>query len=645
LYPVYNVAVITNDIYTKEDAEFFLRQGTLPAEHIRGVETGGCPHTAILEDASMNLEAIADLEERLPGLELIFVESSGDNLAAAFSPELVDVFIYVIDVAEGEKIPRKGGPGIIRSDLLVINKIDLAEAVGASLEVMVRDTRRMRDDRPFVLTNLKDGTGLPTILGWIEQHLTVAPEQRRLILNTHAPYSGHPHLHAHDETWPASLPLMLRLPESQPPARQADTIYFDCFSGISGDMALGCLLDLGLDLDALHAELTKLDLPPFHLTAERGMRGYLSGTQVTVHLPEQHAHRRLEEVRVIIAASRLAESVKAKSLHIFTLLAQAEGLVHGVPPEEVHFHEVGALDAIVDIVGVVAGLHLLRIEQVFASPVPLGSGWVEAAHGTLPIPAPAVLYLLAQAHAPTMADVTDAELVTPTGAALLAGLAIFHRPALQLQQIGYGLGSRHLAHPNAIRAWYGIRLEPQERSAPADCVLSSVFPARYRSDQSVSAAPMGSAPLRYTAEGQVAWDQMWTDFCVLALAGGPPHRGTLLEPISPAEVASDPDAYERVVAEIERGWRLVTGLPTMRSTTPGWVGLVCLDEAMAIWLLRAIVVENVSVRREGAILFLPAGPRFRLEEEIKNVITVVAKTHHYWTEHRGGLRSSGTEPL
>src|SRR5579885_2657249 len=149
LYPKYNLAVVTNDIYTKEDAEFLLRQGTLPAERIRGVETGGCPHAAIREDASMNLEAIADLESSLPGLELILVESGGDNLAAAFSPELVDVFIYVIDVAEGDKIPRKGGPGITRSDLLVINKIDLAPYVGASLEVMERDARRMRGEKPF----------------------------------------------------------------------------------------------------------------------------------------------------------------------------------------------------------------------------------------------------------------------------------------------------------------------------------------------------------------------------------------------------------------------------------------------------------------------------------------------------------------
>ncbi|MBV9689771.1 MAG: urease accessory protein UreG [Ktedonobacteraceae bacterium] len=197
LYPAYNLAVVTNDIYTKEDAEFLLRQGTLPEKRVRGVETGGCPHSAIREDASMNLEAIADLEERLPGLELIFVESGGDNLAAAFSPELVDVFIYVIDVAGGDKIPRKGGPGITRSDLLVINKIDLAPYVGASLEVMERDARLQRGDRPFIFTNLKDNTGLDEVITWLELHLKMPREQRHVIIDTHTPYVGHSHSHDH----------------------------------------------------------------------------------------------------------------------------------------------------------------------------------------------------------------------------------------------------------------------------------------------------------------------------------------------------------------------------------------------------------------------------------------------------------------
>ena len=194
-YPRVNLAVVTNDIYTKEDAEFLLRQGTLPAERIRGVETGGCPHAAIREDASMNLQAIAELEDSLPGLDLILVESGGDNLSAAFSPELVDVWIYVIDVAEGDKIPRKGGPGITRSDLLVINKIDLAPYVGASLEVMDRDSKRMRGDRPFIFTNLRGGEGLDQVVAWVEAHLSVPRESRRPLIDAHAPYVGHPHSH------------------------------------------------------------------------------------------------------------------------------------------------------------------------------------------------------------------------------------------------------------------------------------------------------------------------------------------------------------------------------------------------------------------------------------------------------------------
>jgi urease accessory protein len=166
-----DMAVITNDIYTKEDAEFLTRRGALPAERVVGVETGGCPHTAIREDASVNLEAIRALLGRFPSLELVLVESGGDNLAATFSPELVDATVYVIDVAEGEKIPRKGGPGITRSDLLVINKIDLAPYVGADLGVMERDARRMRGSRPFVFTNLKTGEGVDRIVEWIQSDL------------------------------------------------------------------------------------------------------------------------------------------------------------------------------------------------------------------------------------------------------------------------------------------------------------------------------------------------------------------------------------------------------------------------------------------------------------------------------------------
>jgi len=189
LWPSVNLAVVTNDIYTREDAEFLVRQGVLPADRVLGVETGGCPHSAIREDASMNLEAIAALERTHAGLELVFVESGGDNLAAAFSPELVDAFVYVIDVAGGDKIPRKGGPGIIRSDLLVINKIDLAPYVGASLEVMDRDARKMRGDRPFFFTNLKNGVGVPELTAWVRERMS-APRKTLEYAVTH-----HSHRH------------------------------------------------------------------------------------------------------------------------------------------------------------------------------------------------------------------------------------------------------------------------------------------------------------------------------------------------------------------------------------------------------------------------------------------------------------------
>jgi len=163
----FNIAVVTNDIYTREDADFLIRSEALTPDRIRGVETGGCPHTAIREDASMNLAAIDELMQAFTDLDLIIVESGGDNLAATFSPELSDLTLYVIDVSAGDKIPRKGGPGIIRSDLLIINKTDLAPMVGASLEVMDRDARRMRGDRPFVFTNLKTGQGLAAVIDFI----------------------------------------------------------------------------------------------------------------------------------------------------------------------------------------------------------------------------------------------------------------------------------------------------------------------------------------------------------------------------------------------------------------------------------------------------------------------------------------------
>jgi urease accessory protein len=172
----YRLAVITNDIYTREDCEFLIRSGALPPERIEGVETGGCPHTAIREDATVNLIAVNNMETKLGELDIVFIESGGDNLAATFSPDLTDACIYVIDVAAGDKIPRKGGPGITRSDLLVINKTDLAPMVGADLGIMGRDARMMRGDRPFVFTNLKDGQGVDEVIAWIQQSLLFESE-------------------------------------------------------------------------------------------------------------------------------------------------------------------------------------------------------------------------------------------------------------------------------------------------------------------------------------------------------------------------------------------------------------------------------------------------------------------------------------
>ena len=168
----YQIAVVTNDIYTQEDAQYLIRSQALTSDRILGVETGGCPHTAIREDASINIAAIEQMEQKFTDLDLIFLESGGDNLAATFSPELVDLTIYVIDVAAGDKIPRKGGPGITKSDLLVINKIDLAPFVGASLEIMERDAKKMRNDKPFIFTNLKTQQGLSEIVAFIQQYLT-----------------------------------------------------------------------------------------------------------------------------------------------------------------------------------------------------------------------------------------------------------------------------------------------------------------------------------------------------------------------------------------------------------------------------------------------------------------------------------------
>ncbi|MDO8345780.1 MAG: urease accessory protein UreG [Cellvibrio sp.] len=176
LKDLFNIAVITNDIYTREDAEFLMRHNALDHDRIIGVETGGCPHTAIREDASMNLSAVAELNERFANLDVILIESGGDNLAATFSPELSDLTLYVIDVSAGDKIPRKGGPGITKSDLLVINKIDLAPMVGADLSVMDRDAKKMRNDKPFIFSNLKDGTGVADIVAFIKTQGMLSPK-------------------------------------------------------------------------------------------------------------------------------------------------------------------------------------------------------------------------------------------------------------------------------------------------------------------------------------------------------------------------------------------------------------------------------------------------------------------------------------
>src|SRR5215207_9867258 len=193
----YEIAAITNDIYTKWDAEYLVRSGALAPERIAGVETGGCPHTAIREDASINLAAIAEMRQKFPELDLVLIESGGDNLAATFSPELADLTVYVIDVAAGDKIPSKGGPGITRSDLLVINKIDLAPYVGASLELMERDARAMRKERPFVFTDLKTGGGAGEVVNWLKTQMATPPDSRRTVIDAHAPYEGRPHTHPH----------------------------------------------------------------------------------------------------------------------------------------------------------------------------------------------------------------------------------------------------------------------------------------------------------------------------------------------------------------------------------------------------------------------------------------------------------------
>ncbi|HEY1011537.1 MAG TPA: nickel pincer cofactor biosynthesis protein LarC [Herpetosiphonaceae bacterium] len=248
--------------------------------------------------------------------------------------------------------------------------------------------------------------------------------------------------------------------------------YFDCFSGISGDMTLGALIDAGLDADALRAELALLDLPGWELRAERVVRYHMAATHVRVVTEEQHAHRHLSDIAAILGRSKLPDGDKRRALAIFTRLAEAEAAVHGTTRDEVHFHEVGALDAIVDIVGAVIGLRLMGIERVFASALPPGGGWINAAHGRIPIPGPAVLQLLGAVKAPMSDDTTPFELVTPTGAALLAELAEFARPPLAIEATGYGAGTRDIGRLNALRLLIG---ELADRQAPADSLEQVVL--------------------------------------------------------------------------------------------------------------------------------------------------------------------------
>jgi uncharacterized protein (TIGR00299 family) protein len=220
-------------------------------------------------------------------------------------------------------------------------------------------------------------------------------------------------------------------------------------------MALGALLDAGLDLDQLRADLARLGVAGWELSAERTVHYGIAGTQARAHVAPQTDHRHLSDIEAILAASTLPPQVRGRALSVFRRLAEAEGAVHGMDPGEVHFHEVGALDAIVDVVGVVVGLDRLGIEGVYASPLPLGSGWIDAAHGRIPVPGPAVLQLLGAVRAPVAPDDTPFELVTPTGAALLAEFATFRRPAFRIERAGYGFGSRDTGRLNAVRVWIG----------------------------------------------------------------------------------------------------------------------------------------------------------------------------------------------
>ncbi len=256
-------------------------------------------------------------------------------------------------------------------------------------------------------------------------------------------------------------------------------LYLDLFSGASGDMLLGALLDLGLPLAALRDELGKMDLSGYELAAERQVRRGLSGTRLHVRVTaESYPARHPADVRRLIAGSALSAAVQTRALAVFDRLGRAEAAIHGMPLEEVHFHEIGAVDSLVDVVGFVAGLELLQVEAVYSSPVPLGSGAIETEHGRLPVPAPATLALLAAVGAPTCPHPAQTEIVTPTAAALLAELATFSCPPLRLRAVGYGFGQKEFPWANAVRAWMG-ELEapetgPRERVVLLECNLDDV---------------------------------------------------------------------------------------------------------------------------------------------------------------------------
>lgn len=246
-------------------------------------------------------------------------------------------------------------------------------------------------------------------------------------------------------------------------------LYLDLFAGAAGDMLLGALLDLGLPLDLLREDLAKMDLSGYELEAERQVRRGVSGTRLRVRdVARTHPARHLPEIRRLLETSRLPPAVRKRSLAVLERLARAEARVHGVPVEEVHFHEIGAVDTLVDVVGFVAGLERLGVTRVFASPVPLGSGMVQTEHGLLPVPAPATIALLAEVHAPTRPHPAQTEILTPTAAALLAELATFAYPPMRVRAVGYGFGEKEFPWPNAVRAWLG---ELEERPGREEVVL------------------------------------------------------------------------------------------------------------------------------------------------------------------------------